>query len=40
MWYVVRTITGQEDKLLTSISRVLNGADYVRCFVTRRQRDW
>ena len=40
MWYVVRTITGQEDKLLTSISRVLNGADYERCFVIRREGVW
>lgn len=37
MWYVIQTITGQEELLVEMISRMIPQEDYVECFYIKRE---
>lgn len=40
MWYVIQTITGEEQETADSIHRVLNGNGYRACFVIWQECVW
>lgn len=40
MWYAIQTITGQEEKLVRMVKRILPETVYEDCFVTYYERIW
>ncbi len=40
MWYVVQTITGNEEKAIDEIQKVVEGSAYEHCFLLKREAVW
>lgn len=40
MWYAVQTITGNEERTIESIRRLVNGEVYEDCFLLKREAVW